>query len=395
MLALGAASLAAQSPPTIRLNPGPDGDLTRTTFDVDGLDGAALAALAEAELSAEGWSDLFAVTVDRGAGEQRAAPPPIVGTYRIVGAAVRFTPRFPLAPGLRYRAVLDPARLPGARSPASGPIAATFTLPARPRASTTTVVRVDPAVETLPENQLKLYLHFSAPMRRGEAYDHVHLLDADGRPLDLPFLELGEELWDPGSRRLTLLFDPGRIKRGLKPREDLGPVLVEGRRYTLVVDGDWPDATGNPLKAPYRKTFHVGPPDDRPPDPRTWKVTRPRAGSLEPLVIGFPEPLDRAMLDRALGVVGPGGQPSPGRVEVADDATAWRFTPERPWREGRHALVIDTTLEDLAGNSIGRPFEVDAERPIRRRVEAETYRLPFRVEPGDSPDAGGTTPAGP
>jgi hypothetical protein len=395
MLALGGASLAAQSPPTIRLNPGPGGDPTRATFDVAGLDGAALAALAEAELSAEGWSALFAVTVDRGAGGEGAAPPPMVGTYRVIGEALRFTPRFPLAPGLRYRAVFDPARLPGARGPASGPITAVFAVPARPKASTTAVVRVDPAVETLPENQLKLYLHFSAPMRRGEAYDHIHLLDADGRPLDLPFLELGEELWDPGSRRLTLLFDPGRIKRGLKPREELGPVLVEGRRYTLDVDRDWPDAAGNPLKAPYRKTFHVGPPDDRPPDPRTWKLTPPRAGSREPLAIGFPEPLDRAMLDRALVVVGPEGRPSPGCAEVADDATAWRFTPERPWREGDYAVVIDTTLEDLAGNSIGRPFEVDAERPIERRVETETYRLPFRVGPGDTSDAGGAAPAGP
>ncbi len=54
------------------------------------------------------------------------------------------------------------------------------------------------------------------------------LLNEKGRKLDVPFLEVGEELWDPTGTRLTLLLDPGRIKRGLKPREDLGPILEAG-----------------------------------------------------------------------------------------------------------------------------------------------------------------------
>jgi hypothetical protein len=50
-------------------------------------------------------------------------------------------------------------------------------------------------------------------MSRGEAYRRVHLLDATGRPINLAFLEIEQELWDPEGRRLTLLFDPGRVKR--------------------------------------------------------------------------------------------------------------------------------------------------------------------------------------
>src|SRR5207249_867063 len=41
--------------------------------------------------------------------------------------------------------------------------------------------------------------------------------------------------------------------------------------------------------------------------------------------------------------------------------------------------VIDTRLEDLAGNSVGRPFEVDVFRPVEREVKAEAVKLPFRV----------------
>jgi hypothetical protein len=52
----------------------------------------------------------------------------------------------------------------------------------------------------------------------------------------------GEELWDPGFRRLTMTFAPGRIKRGLTSNESIGPPITEGKRYTLVVDRDWLDA---------------------------------------------------------------------------------------------------------------------------------------------------------
>ncbi len=58
-------------------------------------------------------------------------------------------------------------------------------------------------------NQLKFYIHFSAPMSRGEAYRRIHLLDAEGQVLEAVFLELGEELWDPPMQRFTLLCDPG------------------------------------------------------------------------------------------------------------------------------------------------------------------------------------------
>src|SRR2546425_13124120 len=112
-------------------------------------------------------------------------------------------------------------------------------------------------------------------MSEGDCYRHIKLLDAKGKAVDLPFLELDQELWDAAGKRFTLFFDPGRIKRGLKPREDVGPALEEGKSYVLVIDKEWEDAKGNPLKETFRKTFRVGSPDDRPPDPKTWNVQAP------------------------------------------------------------------------------------------------------------------------
>ncbi|MCX7667077.1 MAG: hypothetical protein N2112_16210, partial [Gemmataceae bacterium] len=111
----------------------------------------------------------------------------------------------------------------------------------RPATPPTHVVQVYPTSEMVPENLLKFYLEFSGPMKRGEVYKHVKILDAKGKPVVLPFLELDEELWDVTGTRLTLFIDPGRIKRGLKPREEDGPVLEAGERYTLEISTNWKD----------------------------------------------------------------------------------------------------------------------------------------------------------
>jgi hypothetical protein len=241
------------------------------------------------------------------------------------------------------------------------------------------MVEVYPTRDVLPENQLKFYLHFSAPMARGEAYERVHLLREDGSEVDMPFLELGQELWDPAGKRLTILFDPGRIKRGLKPREEEGPVLEEGKSYTLVIDRDWGDATGNSLAMEHRKTFRVSAPDDEQPDPQQWQIAAPAAGTREPLVIKFNEPLDSGMLHRVVAVRRGTEQFLQGKIDVAEHETVWRFKPAAAWEAGEHALVVDTALEDLAGNSIGRPFEVDIVHPTEKKIESQTVSIQFQV----------------
>ena len=163
------------------------------------------------------------------------------------------------------------------------------------------MAQVYPSSTTLPENLLRLYIYFSAPMSRGEAYRRIKLIDPTGKPIDRPFLELDEELWSNDGTRFTLLFDPGRIKRGLKPREQFGPILEAGKSYSLIVDRDWPDATGSPLLAEYRKTIRAGPPDETSPDPKVWKVQAPLANTNDPLEVRFAEPLDRGLLDRLIG----------------------------------------------------------------------------------------------
>jgi hypothetical protein len=112
----------------------------------------------------------------------------MLGAYAIENGALMFRPRFPPAPGVRTRAVFH---LPGA--PATETVFAARKVDLSP---STHVAQVYPTTGLLPDNQLKFYVYFSAPMRRGEAWRHIHLLDQTGKPVELPFLEVDQELWD-------------------------------------------------------------------------------------------------------------------------------------------------------------------------------------------------------
>lgn len=382
----GAQAPAAAGAVSIRLNPGDGDELGRATFDVLGLDAKALVALGTLGSDDGRWREVFAVTADGVSARVLEADPqalPMVGRYALRDEALRFTPRFPLERGVRYRAVFRPDRIPGATRPATGPVTALYSLPPERAAAPTEVEGVDPAVEVVPENLLRLYLRFSAPMSRGEVYQRVRLLDDTQRAIELPFLELGEELWDPSGRRLTLLLDPGRIKHGLVPHKEAGPVLEAGRSYTLEIDRQWPDAQRRALRTGFRKSFRVGPAARGALEPAEWRIAAPRAGTREAVRVAFPAPLDRALVERVLSVAAKGTEtPIAGRVRVDADAKAWSFEPARAWEAGEYAVRAGTTLEDLAGNRIGRPFEVDATSEVTYEILNEAVEVPFRVEGG-------------
>jgi hypothetical protein len=211
-------------------------------------------------------------------------------------------------------------------------------------------------------------------MRRGEASQHIRLLDDKGVRVELPFLEIDQELWDPANTRLTVLFDPGRIKRGLLPLRESGPNLDEGKRYTLVIGHEWLDANGTPLAADFTKPFRVVEAERTPVNPAQWRISPPRPGTADALIVDFPGPLDYALLQRAIAVDG-----VKGKVEVAPGETQWRFTPEAPWKPADYQLTVNTTLEDLAGNRVGRAFDVDKFQEVTAQIQTETVSIPFRI----------------
>jgi hypothetical protein len=318
-----------------------------------------LAAL-RPDMTREQWNDMLRVSVAEG-------QPAMLGDYTTDGDSIRFTPAFPFDPGRPYHVLFAPANLK-----------TTVALPARELDPSTHVSHVYPSGDVVPENQLRLYIHFSAPMGLKGGLDYVHLLDARGEKVIDPFLPLDTEFWNADRTRYTVFFDPGRQKRGITPHQQMGRSLEPGQRYTLVVDREWRDAEGLPLAASFRREFTVGPADERPLDVTAWRLAVPRSGSRDPLIATFPESLDHGLLLRALGVW-KDGKAIEGEVTVADEETRWQFTPATAWRAGSYDLVAFGMLEDLAGNRIGRAFEVDRFDRSDRSSEVERTTVPFTI----------------
>lgn len=246
------------------------------------------------------------------------------------------------------------------------------------RVAETRVVAVHPTAHRVPSNLLRIYIEFSTPMREDQARTRVRLLDDSGRVVQGAFLEMDQELWDPSHQRLTMLFDPGRVKRGIRSNLEMGAPLLEGHRYRLVVDSGWPDAKGAPLRAPFTHELLVGAFDGASPNPSKWVLTAPRNGTHDTLVVRFDEPLDHALAARAIGVVGVTGD---ARVLAGD--TAWQFAPATPWPASA-SLRVGLMLEDLAGNSVGRVFDSDTKRggpTVEQSGRAEVV-LPIKIVGG-------------
>jgi hypothetical protein len=344
---LGAAPARSQSPSLAWKPDGSDPSVGR--FEARGLPEGSL-ALAQP-------GRFLTVGVEAGPG--------LLGTWGSEGNTAWFRPRFPLAPGVRHT-----VRLGGGLS-----IELVHSLPV-PETPATVVVSSHPSSREIPENILRFYLVFSAPMRTGEAYKRVTLVRDDGHIAELPFLELDEELWDPTGTRLTLLIDPGRIKRGVKPLVDIGPVFESGRRYTLKVDAAWPDANGKPLSKAHQREYQVVPPVRRRIDPGDW-VPSPPMSAAQPVEIRFPRPLDKALAERLIRVSDDENRPLAGKAEMLAGETVLRFTPRAPWQPGRYHLAAELALEDPAGNRQDRLFDSpEDEEP----GPAKTRRGPsFRV----------------
>ncbi len=288
----------------------------------------------------------------------------LFGSYTVDHGQLVFHPRYPLAPGVTYIANLGSEVIGRVSIPKPA------TQPAR-------VLAIYPSTPVLPDNQLKLYLLFSAPMQGGEEiFSKIHLVDSNGTPAYLPFVS--QELWNRDYTRLTLIFDPGRIKRGVKPNVDMGPVLVEGKHYTLIVDREMKDGNGNPLAEEFRHDFAAGPSERRGIDPKAWKFAPPSPGTRDPLTIYFDRPLDYALLGDCLQI-----PRVSGKATIGPGETRWNFQPDQPWIPGEHKIVVSMALEDQAGNRIGRPFDVDEFLSPAPRINADATSLTFQIAQPD------------
>jgi hypothetical protein len=347
---------------------------TRAVIRVSGLSSDELTSLNNARFDEGAWQALLRVAVAGGA----ADVPPLAGRYAVTGAALEFAPLFPFDAGREYSVLFDPSRLPSPRADAI--VRATVSLPAAAAVERTTVVRMLPTSDVLPENLLRVYLEFSGPMSRENGRDYLKLIDENGREVTNAFLALDVDFWSPDLRRYTIFFDPGRVKRGILPNDQFGRALKAGHRFTLAVDPRWRDAAGQPLAVAFTRSFQAGPIDMAPIRIADWQIRPPAAHTRSSLTVAFPKPLDHGLLQRAIGVAQGGGSVIAGDITITANEREWHFTPAAPWAAGAYELVVLSILEDPAGNRIGRPFDIDAFDRIDTSGSPERTVVPFVVK---------------
>lgn len=317
------------------------------------------------------------VTVAEAAPVTDGDPLDILGRYQVLEDGVRFLPHFPFERGLLYRVSFDPRPL--ACPELSGVLTLEFLLPREKTALRPEVEHIFPSDHCLPENLLRFYVCFSNAMQRGRAQAEISLIGPDGEPAPDALYRAPIELWDGSMRYLTILLDPGRLKRGVGPNRKLGPPLKSGRIYTLTVGSGMTDLTGNQLAKTVYKRFYITDAVREHIAVEQWKIVPPEPSSHRPLVLTFPRPLDWAMLSQSITILSTDKQLIEGRAVVDQCERRWSFTPTSSWSSGNYHVHIASSLEDVCGNTVFAAFD----RPLRSGSDfaygVANHSIPFQV----------------
>jgi len=295
------------------------------------------------------------------------SPTAMLGNYKLEGNEVIFEPLIPFTPGLRYEVLVD------------NKVVEEIKIALMDAREAPVLLTIYPTQDTIPENLLKIYLQFSKRMREGESVNYIQLLRNDLDTLSDVFLNLQPELWNEDRTMLTVWLDPGRIKRGLQPNLKLGAPLKNGEHYTLAISDRWKDTEGARLATSYHKKFVTSMRDSLSPDPRIWTIHSPAPHTRNVLSIDFKSSLDYSLLNSALHVVDEKGKTVLGNWRVGNEERNVSFTPDELWRNGNFQLQVETRLEDLAGNNLNRPFDLDTKANTKQLAQVKVISIPFMV----------------
>ncbi len=272
---------------------------------------------------------------------------PVAGQYEVDAGVVTFIPTFEFIEGQNY--VVRVSQV-GADDVVVHTLTE-FNIQSDALALPAQVTTIFPSGTSLPENVLRFYIHFSKPMTPHVAFDYIKLVDANGDVDDAAFMRFKQELWSEDRKRLTLLMDPGRIKREVSTNLRLGPALRKGQHYTLVVEGGWPAANAGQVIARYEKPFQVSDALRKLPHVEQWAITAPLVDSKSALKIKFDRPFDSQLLQTDINIFSDTGLYIPGEITVHHSESAWHFQPYYKWTGKRIHIVVDSELEDVAGNN--------------------------------------------
>jgi hypothetical protein len=226
------------------------------------------------------------------------------------------------------------------------------------------VMSISPAARSIPANTLRLYVSFDHPARGVVSTHDLRLLDDSGRTIDGAFMDFGQDLWSPDGRRLTVLFDPGRVKRGVEGYGESAAPLQVGHSFTVEVAGK-------------RFRYQVTPAVRSAINPQTWHLALPKAETREALTVTFDREMDDALLRDQLEIVDARGRPQSGQMKASSSGRVWSWRPKHGWRIGAYRVVVGNSLEDVSGNRVGEALDHEVGSPDAAR---ESVAVPFTIK---------------
>lgn len=272
---------------------------------------------------------------------------PMTGRYIKTDGWLRFLPLFDFASGQQY--VVRVSRHTDGREDLQF---SSFEIKSDAASTRAEVTRIYPSGDVLPENVLRFYIHFTKPMQPHIAHRYIKLVNASTeKPDKAAFMKFKQEIWSEDRKRLTVLMDPGRIKRNVITNVRLGPAMEAGSAYRLIIEEGWPSADGASFLSRFEKSFTVSNPIRERPNVPGWTLTPPELGTRESLKIDFDRAFDYQLLHTDIKVFSASGENIEGSISVENHETQWLFVPREDWTDKRISIVVDSKLEDIAGNN--------------------------------------------
>lgn len=306
--------------------------------------------LRDLQLNHSEWSSFFSL---------KTAPsnPPVLGSYAFTNNKIVFNPRFLPDPSVTYTVRFSfnaLNKILGTTFKNDDLIERITFLEINSKSPE--VIAITPDITFFPKNILRLYVHFSSPMSFQNPYDFISLKDEFENDLTEPFVIVPEGLWNADRTRLTLLFHPGRIKRGVGPNMTEGDILEVGKKYALEISKEWVGDNGKSLGKTFRRSFTVTDPINETIQYSKWELSVFHDNGTE-LLIKTIHPLDQPIAKRMLFVRIKEGDIIPATIEFVD-----AFEIKISWAkqtEFEYELLIDPRLEDVCGNTPINTFDYE------------------------------------
>ena len=278
----------------------------------------------------------------------------VQGRYVIENDYLVFAPYFPFERGMTYVVRTKHTAIDTSYSYQS------FQVGKKQVVDEAKVISIYPSANKLPENLLRFYFYFNTPMKKGQALKYIQLVDVEGNIDNHAFMEFKQELWSADGKRLTILFDPGRIKRGVSTNMELGPALLEGNKYQLIISGAWQDVHGQELSVKTMKEFVVGKAYRQQIKVDELEIQQPEANSDDTLSIYFDRIIDHALVHSMLRIEDENEMLITGHWEMSDEERTVQFTPEYRWKKGQYRIIMDSRLEDVVGNNLNNLLDQES-----------------------------------